>query len=461
MTTTAPQNAYGQQRELGRTAISRLYRGQTHFDFINRWKLWFALSGLVIVIGLAALGVRGLNFSIDFKGGVQWEVPTTLSVPAVKSDLGPLYGQLKNPTVITSTNRQTGQVDVEIEASATLTSDKALVDGVTTKLAAMAHVPQDQVVVNAIGPSWGSTITSKAIEAVVVFLVLISLCIAAYFETKMAIGALVALVHDMLVTVGIYALSGFQVSPDTVIAFLTVLGYSLYDTIVVFDKVKENTRGLASTNRFTYTDVVNVSMNQVLARSLNTSFVAVMPVFCILVIGSWIMGASALNDFGLALFIGLMSGAYSSIFIASPILALLKEREPRYSEIRRKLAQYPQARQYLTPSTVAGGHLIARGATPSGPRSPAVAPDGQFTNGAEGPFVFPDEEPAPSGRLAGSVPGRGARSGATGSGATGSGASAPGANGRAVPQSRSAVPPRPGGAKRSGPQPRKKTPRRP
>jgi preprotein translocase subunit SecF len=145
------------------------------------------------------------------------------------------------------------------------------------------------------------------------------------------------------------------VSPDTVIAFLTVLGYSLYDTIVVFDKVKENTIGLASTNRVTYTDVVNLSMNQVLARSINTSFVAIMPVFCILVIGSWILGASALNDFGLALFIGLMSGAYSSIFIASPILALLKEREPRYTEIRRRLVAFPQSRQFLTPSTVAGG----------------------------------------------------------------------------------------------------------
>ena len=146
-------------------------------------------------------------------------------------------------------------------------------------------------------------------------------------------------------------------SPDTVIAFLTVLGYSLYDTIVVFDKVKENTIGLASTNRVTYTDVVNLSMNQVLARSINTSFVAIMPVFCILVIGSWILGASALNDFGLALFIGLMSGAYSSIFIASPILALLKEREPRYTEIRKRLAAFPQSRQFLTPSTVAGGIL--------------------------------------------------------------------------------------------------------
>ena len=147
--------------------------------------------------------------------------------------------------------------------------------------------------------------------------------------------------HDILVTLGIYSISGFQVSPDTVIAFLTVLGYSLYDTIVVFDKVQENTRGLASTNRLTYSDTVNLSMNQVLARSINTSLVAILPILSILVIGAWVLGATALQDFGLALFVGLTTGAYSSIFIASPLLALLKEREPRYAEIRRRLAVDP------------------------------------------------------------------------------------------------------------------------
>ncbi len=339
----------------GGNAWSRLYRGQTHYDFINRWRYWFALSGTIIAVGLVALGVRGLNFSIDFKGGTVWEVPTTASVKTVTADLGKISSTLSQATITQLTNRQTGKTNISVQAPATLTSNSALVQQVTKEMAAIGHVPQDEVTLNAIGPSWGSDITGKAVEAVIVFLVLISACIAIYFESKMAVAALVALLHDMLVTVGIYALSGFQVSPDTVIAFLTVLGYSLYDTIVVFDKVKENTRGLASTNRVTYTDVVNLSMNQVLARSINTSFVAIMPVFCILVIGSWILGATALNDFGLALFIGLMSGAYSSIFIASPILAILKEREPRYVEIRRRLAAYPASRQVLTPATVASG----------------------------------------------------------------------------------------------------------
>jgi preprotein translocase subunit SecF len=356
MTTTTQHAPAGSlDRPIGRGPFARLYRGQTHYDFINRWRYWFAISGTVIALGIIALFVSGLNFSIDFRGGTVWEVPTTASVATVRADLGKISSTLDQSTIVTLTNRQTGKVNIEVEASSTITSDAKLVADVSNELAAIAHTPVDTVSIESIGPSWGSDISDNAIKAVIVFLVLISICISIYFESKMAIAALVALLHDMLVTVGIYALSGFQVSPDTVIAFLTVLGYSLYDTIVVFDKVKENTVGLASTNRVTYTDVVNLSMNQVLARSINTSFVAIMPVFCILVIGSWILGASALNDFGLALFIGLMSGAYSSIFIASPILALLKEREPRYTEIRKRLAAFPQSRQFLTPSTVAGG----------------------------------------------------------------------------------------------------------
>jgi preprotein translocase subunit SecF len=355
--TTTTQNAPGGSldRPIGRGPFRRLYRGQTHYDFINRWRYWFAISGTVIALGIIALFVSGLNFSIDFRGGTVWEVPTTASVATVRADLGKISSTLDQSTIVTLTSRQTGKVNIEVEASSTITGNATLVADVSNELATIAHSPVDAVSIESIGPSWGSNISENAIKAVIVFLVLISICISIYFESKMAIAALVALLHDMLITIGIYALSGFQVSPDTVIAFLTVLGYSLYDTIVVFDKVKENTIGLASTNRVTYTDVVNLSMNQVLARSINTSFVAIMPVFCILVIGSWILGASALNDFGLALFIGLMSGAYSSIFIASPILALLKEREPRYTEIRKRLTAFPQSRQFLTPSTVAGG----------------------------------------------------------------------------------------------------------
>ena len=472
MTTTTTHAPGSLDRPIGHGPFARLYRGQTHYDFINRWRYWFALSGTVIALGIVALFVSGLNFSIDFRGGTVWEVPTTASVATVRADLGKISSTLDQSTIVTLTNRQTGKVNIEVEASSTITGNAKLVADVSNELAVIAHTPVDSVSIESIGPSWGSDISENAIKAVIVFLVLISLCISVYFESKMAIAALVALLHDMLVTIGIYALSGFQVSPDTVIAFLTVLGYSLYDTIVVFDKVKENTIGLASTNRVTYTDVVNLSMNQVLARSINTSFVAIMPVFCILVIGSWILGASALNDFGLALFIGLMSGAYSSIFIASPILALLKEREPRYTEIRRRLAAFPQSRQFLTPSTVAGG--IMYGTT----RVTPTATSGRGNGGA--------------GALGGAGAG-GSRRGGSGVGAAGGvgvaggvgAAGAGGAVGAGVPSDPAGPDPHsedlsdepiinpgpsalgepavrsaPSGARRTPPRPRKKVPRR-
>ncbi len=334
-------------------AFLRLFRGETSYDFCGRWKTWLAISGTIIIIGLISIGTRGLNFSIDFKGGTVWEVPSNASVSHVREVVNnavPGYGQA---TITILTNSQTGQRTVKVEDSAKLTSDPTKVATVQNALAKMAGVSPNDVQLNDIGPSWGADITNKAIKAVIVFLVVVAIYIWLRFEAKMALAALIALVHDILITAGLYSLSGFQVSPDTVIAFLTVLGYSLYDTIVVFDRVQENTRGLASTNRMTYSDVVNLSMNQVLARSLNTSLVAILPILSILVVGSWILGATALNDFGLALFIGLTTGAYSSIFIASPLLAVFKEREPRYAEIRRRLAQGATPARRITPAAAA------------------------------------------------------------------------------------------------------------
>ena len=256
-----------------------------------------------------------------------------------------------------------------------------------------------------------------------------------WFDGKMAIAALVALVHDILVTLGIYSLTGFQVSPDTVIAFLTILGYSLYDTIVVFDRVQENTRGLASTNRMTYSDVVNLSMNQVLARSINTSLVAILPILSILVIGAWVLGATALQDFGLALFVGLTTGAYSSIFIASPLLALLKEREPRYAEIRRRLATGAGAAgsRRITPAAAASGNLAGAVAVSSTSGSRRVAaPDrvesvapaaGADASRAQAGVENGAGQPAPRGRRRaagrGAPTGSGAAAGEPGSAAAG------------------------------------------
>jgi preprotein translocase subunit SecF len=354
--------------ESPRRAFGRLFRGETSYDFAGRWRVWFGISGAIILAGIISFGIRGMNFSIDFKGGTVWEVPSNASVSKARSVVDGAVPGFGQATIEVLTNTQTHQRTIKVAAPAKLTGQSSKISAVTDALAKMAHVSTDEVNVNAIGPSWGSDITHKAIVAVVVFLVVVAGYIWLRFEGKMAVAALVALVHDILITAGIYSILGFEVSPDTVIAFLTILGYSLYDTIVVFDRVQENTRGLASTNRLTYTDTVNLSMNQVLARSLNTSLVAILPITSVLVIGAWILGATGLQTFGLALFVGLTSGAYSSIFIASPLLALMKEREPRYAEIRRRLLSQPStsaaASRRLTPAAVASGAVAAPLAQP-------------------------------------------------------------------------------------------------
>jgi preprotein translocase subunit SecF len=306
----------------------RLYSGETSFDFVGRKWWWFAVSGLVILIGLVALFSEGLNYGIDFKGGTSWEVKAPgVSVTKAREALSPLgLGQAKIQIA--------GGDTVRVEGKHQTAENQAKV---ADKLASLAKVDAGQVSVNDVGPSWGQDVTKKARTALIVFFVLITIYISLRFEWKMAVAAILAVFHDILVTVGIYALSRFEVTPGTVVAFLTILGYSLYDTVVVFDKVQENTKAMSTSARMTYTDVVNLSMNQVLMRSINTSLVAIMPVISVLFIGAGVLGAIALKDFGLALLVGLISGAYSSIFVASPILAVLKEREPRYMMIRQKV----------------------------------------------------------------------------------------------------------------------------
>jgi preprotein translocase subunit SecF len=224
-------------------------------------------------------------------------------------------------------------------------------------LAALVHKPASSVTVESVGPTWGSSITHKAVEALIVFLIVIAAYISLFFEWKMALAAIIAVAHDIIITVGIYSLASFLVTPDTVVAFLTVLGYSLYDTIVVFDRVRDNSRGLGATGKLSYTDVVNLSMNQTLARSINTSLVAILPILAVLVLGAEILGAVTLEYFGLALLIGLTSGAYSSIFIASPLLAMFKEHEERYRRIRERLESRGTAMQLISPAAVAAGAL--------------------------------------------------------------------------------------------------------
>lgn len=320
-----------------RDGLSRLYNGQTEIRFVSRWKLWFAISGVVILVGLTGLVVRGLNLGIEFEGGVSWEVPAHgASVADVRDALNGTG--LDAPSVQSLGSSGGSVIRVQAEEVGTTKEEKAAgkrkVDDALVKATGAAR---STISFNEVGPSWGSEVSSKALRALIVFLVLVSIYIAMRFEWKMAAATLAALLHDIFVTVGVYAVLGLPVTPATVIAFLTILGYSIYDGIVVFDRVDENAKRLGSGGTTTYSDMVDRSMNEVLMRTLNTSITALLPIVSLLVIGSYILGAKSLEEFAMALFIGLLSGAYSSIFIASPALALLKEREPKWVAVRRRI----------------------------------------------------------------------------------------------------------------------------
>jgi preprotein translocase subunit SecF len=329
-------------------SLLRLYRGQTRFDFVGRRRWWFLLSGLIIVAGLASFSVRGFNLGIDFKGGSSWEVAATGISQSTVTHAVEAAG-LTQPTV-----EILGGKTIEVQAdlnSLSQAKQTQISNDVTAALEKFA--PGQPVSKSTVGPTWGGQVTQHALIALIAFFITVGIYISLRFEPKMAIAAFAALVHDLLVTAGVYSLFGFQVTPDTVVAILTILGYSLYDTVVVFDRVRDNARGLGASGRLTYSEMVNLSMNQTLARSINTSLVAIMPVFAVLVIGAEVLGAVTLQNYGLALLVGLLSGAYSSIFIASPILAIMKEREPRYTVIRQRLSARTDRIGLLSPAAAA------------------------------------------------------------------------------------------------------------
>ena len=361
--------------------LHRLYHGETHFDFVGKRRIGFAISGVLILVSLLSLFTRGLNLGIEFEGGVAWEFPAAhTSVGETRSTLEK-YG-ISDGKIQTLRGADGERIRAQAGPQTGVTSS-----GVRQTLATNAQVDIGEVSFTSIGPTWGAEITHKAIRALVIFFIVLALYITIRFEWRMAVAALAAVAHDVLISVGVYSLFGFEVTPATVIAFLTILGFSLYDTIVVFDKVHENTRRVLATGRATYGDVVNLSMNQVLARSLNTTLCAVLPVMSLLFVGSILMGATALEDFALALLVGLITGSYSSIFIATPILAALKEREPRYRALKAKFGQttalstIPAATAVATlGASSASGR--SGGATPGPARAPL--PTGAATGASTG-----------------------------------------------------------------------------
>ncbi len=459
-----------------RGVFKRLYHGETHADIVGRWKRWFTLSGILLLIGVIGVANGGINLGIDFTGGTVWQVAagkaSIADVQKAMADLGYTDVQVQE----LKQGSGSGQTRIiRVEAEATATPDKATTEalakvertltdardtvpdsahgrldglrdgvvavegpfrtavpadlktlqaqatklaptvkakkgdtakataarasiaameiqtttlsdlqdaevkrvgqGVTQELSKLTGTPASQVTVDTVGPSWGKQISEKARNALIVFLIAITIFITIRFELKMAIATVIALFHDLLIVVGLYAVFGFPVTPATVVALLTMLGFSIYDGIVVFDRVNENTKLLNSKSKMTYTEMANMSLNQVLMRSLNTSITSLLPILSVLVVGAFILGASTLEEFGLALFLGLLSGAYSSIFIATPILAMLKEREPQYKELRKQIAERGQGTVPVRADRVEDGHDPVLESIRSGPtRAAEITP---------------------------------------------------------------------------------------
>ena len=311
----------------------RLYHGETHFDIVGNRRRWFTLSAALLIVSGLALGLRGLNLGVDFEGGVLVEVenPAGASVGDVRSEMAAIG--IDNAKVqTTGGGGSSGGIRVQTEEL-----DDTRLQRLIDTVAAVAGVETVEANVQTVGPSFGSRVTTAAVRALIIFLIVAAVFISVVLQWKMAGAALLALFHDLILTAGIYALVGFEVTPNTVIAVLTILGYSLYDTVVVFDKVLENEQERGDSH--TASAIVNMSMNQVVMRSINTSLTSLLPIGSLLFVGSILLGATTLREFALALFIGVAAGTYSSIFIAAPVLAIWKEREEHWQRVRRRLTR--------------------------------------------------------------------------------------------------------------------------
>jgi preprotein translocase subunit SecF len=357
-TSTPTQPAEGEAKQA--TALRRLFTSQTDYEFIGRSRTWLIVSVVLVAVCLLGLALRGINFNIDFTGGTSFVVQGA-SGDFTSQDLRDAVNELVEgdiaAQVVEDPATGTGAL-VTIPPLEEVGGDAER--EVRARIAQVTGADEGTIDVSSVGPRWGQQISEQALRGLVVFLVLVSLYIALRFEWRMAVAALVTLVHDIIITVGVYAIVGFEVSPASVIALLTILGYSLYDTVVIFDRVTEDTKELTSTANQTYGEVANHAINEVLVRSISTSLTSLLPVASLLLIGGNLLGADTLMDLALALFIGMAVGTYSSIFVATPMLVFLKERQPELREQKERLLA---RRGGAAAAAVQGG-----GARPSGKR---------------------------------------------------------------------------------------------
>lgn len=346
----------------------RLYNGEAGLNVVGRSRLVYKITAVVVLVSIALMVFRGFNFGIDFAGGNSFRLPgTELQLGEVRAAAEDAGADVATAQVVggNSILLRTGALDNDSERE------------VVAAVAAAAGIDAQQVSPESVSAEWGNDVTSQALVALVVFLVAVTLFLAVRFQPKMAIGAMAALVHDIVVTAGIYALIGFEVTPSTVIGFLTILGFSLYDTVVVFDKVDENVKGLEKSARMTWSEAANLAVNQTLMRSINTSVIALLPVAALLFVGAGLLGVGTLKDLALVLFVGLAAGTYSSVVLATPIVADLKEREPEVQALRKRvLARRASAARQAGDRTAEGPVASARRTrTRSGGVAVAELPD--------------------------------------------------------------------------------------
>ncbi|MFN8053286.1 MAG: protein translocase subunit SecF [Acidimicrobiales bacterium] len=370
-----------------------LYRVQTDFDFRKAWRIMLVVSSVLVIVGVASLATRGLNLSIDFRGGAVWEVPSKTMTTQDATDVLAKFNKEAGAKVQSVTDANGRRiVRVQAEEAKNIKQSETIAAALAEKANATANggatVKVTDIATNTVGPSWGASITKDAVRALIVFFIVIAAYMSWQLEWRMAVSALIAVVHDVILTVGFYSVFGFEVTPATVISILTILGFSLYDTIVVYDRVQENAARYDRTGRFTYQAIMRKSLNQVLMRSLNTTFVAILPVLAILLIGGVAYGQATMLDFSLALLVGLVAGAYSSIAIASPFVVWLKEREPRYVKIRQR-ARDRGAEEEADWIRVDAMPVLA-GATASG--SSARSASGGAAGGASGGAIAVDDD---------------------------------------------------------------------
>jgi preprotein translocase subunit SecF len=314
--------------------LSKLYRGETRLDFVGTRKRWYLASGILVLICVLSFVFRGFNEGVEFKGGSTFQIPaagtsiTTGEAETAFNTAG--FTPAEAPQSVGSGGNR--KIVVNTKTLTPAESDK-LVKSVSRSL----NVPVSKISVDTFSSRWGHDTTVSALEGLVIFLIVVSIYISLRFQWRMAVGGMIALGHDLIVAAGIYSIVGFEVTPSTIVGLLTILGYSLYDTVVVYDKVRENAKDILAGSRTTFSEAANVAVNQTLMRSINTSLIALLPVGGLLFVGAGILGVGTIKDLALILFVGLASGAYSSLFLATPIVVDLTERDPQYQALTRRV----------------------------------------------------------------------------------------------------------------------------